>query len=270
MYDIAAFTTDCRDFRGNVVYAAELAARLGANLSGVFQLPAQTPEWDFAPPALAAELMAIWREQIFAAERAGEAFARFAAAHGVGASAWHVAEGATIDVLENAALWHDLIVLERTPEFAWQDLGTVTLRVGVPCLVVPTEATGARFDTIAIAWNGSPEAARALHAAMPLLRLAARRVLIDGSASAPTVARCWDPARDVAAYLAEYDLPVTRLRIAADGAHAGEELLALAANASADLLVMGAWGRTRFSEWIFGGATRHVLAQARLPVLLHH
>jgi nucleotide-binding universal stress UspA family protein len=46
-------------------------------------------------------------------------------------------------------------------------------------------------------------------------------------------------------------------------------LLTAAASAQADLLVMGAYGRSRLSEWAFGGATRQVLHDADLPVLLH-
>jgi nucleotide-binding universal stress UspA family protein len=54
------------------------------------------------------------------------------------------------------------------------------------------------------------------------------------------------------------------------GPEAGAVLLRAAIEFRADLLVMGAYGRTRFSEWLLGGATQHVLCHAELPVLMQH
>jgi nucleotide-binding universal stress UspA family protein len=50
----------------------------------------------------------------------------------------------------------------------------------------------------------------------------------------------------------------------------GETLLSCAAEFGADLLVMGSYGHRRWREFIFGGASRHVLTHARLPVLMSH
>ena len=61
-------------------------------------------------------------------------------------------------------------------------------------------------------------------------------------------------------------------KIVGEGFHerAGEALLEAARDVGADLLVMGAYGRSRFSEWALGGATRHVLTHAQMPVLMRH
>ena len=66
------------------------------------------------------------------------------------------------------------------------------------------------------------------------------------------------------------DSEAERVNIAADSEHAGATILAQAERVSADLLVLGAYGRTRFSEWFLGGVTRHVLQHARLPLLMRH
>lgn len=58
--------------------------------------------------------------------------------------------------------------------------------------------------------------------------------------------------------------------IAESGDDAGPALMEAAHLQRADLLVMGGYGRSRFSEWMFGGATRHVLGQSSLPLLLRH
>lgn len=144
------------------------------------------------------------------------------------------------------------------------------LAVDIPCIVVPAEFGDFRLDTIAVAWNGSAQSERAVHSSLPLLRRASRVVLIDGSHIEPVVAPGADPTRNLEQYLTGYDIGVTRIRIDPDTAHAGQEILAAAFDGSADLLVMGAYGRARFSEWMFGGATRHILEHARLPLFMRH
>ena len=63
-------------------------------------------------------------------------------------------------------------------------------------------------------------------------------------------------------------MKVTRFQ--ANGRKIGEALIAEAHAAGADLLVMGAYTRSRLAEFIIGGATREVLATADMPVLMHH
>ncbi|HVJ61947.1 MAG TPA: universal stress protein, partial [Tahibacter sp.] len=80
----------------------------------------------------------------------------------------------------------------------------------------------------------------------------------------------WLPSFDLRSYFSRMAISADFKSIDASGASAGQALLDAAAANDATLLVMGAYGRTRFSEWIFGGATRHALAHASLPVLLRH
>jgi nucleotide-binding universal stress UspA family protein len=78
------------------------------------------------------------------------------------------------------------------------------------------------------------------------------------------------PPFDVLAWLAQHDVRVTVKPILAPDDRAGEAILAAAGEVGADLLVMGAYGRSRFSEWAFGGVTRTVLHEATLPVLMRN
>ena len=71
-------------------------------------------------------------------------------------------------------------------------------------------------------------------------------------------------------YLARHGVKVVRRRLEVGGDEAGAALLAAAHEAQADLLVMGAYGKSRFSEWLLGGATRHVLEYATLPLFVRH
>ncbi|HXR63589.1 MAG TPA: universal stress protein [Rudaea sp.] len=272
MNDILALVGDIRAWGANVKYAANVAAMLECALTGAYILPPCPPSYDFAPPSLASEIIEICRGQFDVAVRAGKDFSAWAAGNDVPSNSWHIAEGSPIDVIASAANWHDLAVLERGESFSWIEAGQALLAVDIPCLVVPEQFEEFRLDTIAVAWNGSAQSARAVHSSLPLLRRASMVVLIDGSHIEPLAGTGVGagPARNIELYLAGHDIKVTRTRIDADAAHAGEQILDAASDGAADLLVMGAYGRARFSEWIFGGATRHVLEHARLPLFMRH
>ena len=77
-----------------------------------------------------------------------------------------------------------------------------------------------------------------------------------------------NPGDDVAAYLSRQGLDVTVDRIPGGRREVSEVLLEHATDISADLMVMGAYSHSRLSEWLLGGTTRDVLAQARLPILM--
>jgi len=266
MQDILALATEITEWENNVRYAASLAARLRGVLTGSYIMPPQLAEYDFVPPALAAEITAVCREQTEMALSAAKPFAQWAAARGVGATAWRVAEGALIEVMAAAANWHDLIVLERNRVVSWMLAGQLLLNVDIPCIIVPPGRDEAKLDTIAIAWDASVPCVRALHAALPLLKQASRVLLIDGA----PLARPAEASEHIDDYLARHGLHATRLRIDPGSRNAGDAILAAASNAFADLLVMGAYGHNRFSEWVFGGATRHALERAEIPVLMRH
>ena len=138
---------------------------------------------------------------------------------------------------------------------------------GRPVLIAPPSAPVSLGEVVTIAWNRSAETARTVAMAMPLLERARRRVVlaIEGS-STP------GPAGDaLARYFERRGLscevvPVKRQ----DGKSVGPALLESAARIGSDLLIKGAYTQSRISQMIFGGATRHILAEADLPVFMAH
>jgi nucleotide-binding universal stress UspA family protein len=144
----------------------------------------------------------------------------------------------------------------------------VLLNCGRPVLLVPH--TG-RFPTVGkrvlVAWNGSAEAAKAVTAALPLLRGAEQVTLAVLGESMDVLGE--SPGADIALYLARHGVNVEVLRRPAP-TDPGKAILSLAADFQADLLVMGAYGHSRFREMMLGGATRTILATATLPVLMAH
>ncbi|MHA1570718.1 MAG: universal stress protein, partial [Alphaproteobacteria bacterium] len=144
-------------------------------------------------------------------------------------------------------------------------LEAVLFESGRPVLVVPPGTGLGDYDNIAIAWDGSLEASRAMHGAMPLLAAAGKVVVLavgeDDRDPAPTEA--------LTATLACHGIAATTRLIAQDGA-IGVALLSGAVEAGCGLMVMGGYGHSRLREMVLGGVTRDVLAASALPVLIAH
>jgi nucleotide-binding universal stress UspA family protein len=184
---------------------------------------------------------------------------------GEGANAiWQEAEGDRGDLLAEAAHTADLVLASRVGgegTDAPDVLDQLVTTAGVPVLALPPDVSGGLGQTVLVAWNGSREAARAAHDALPFLHEAKRVILC---AVGDEAARSLGVA---AAMLQRHGLEVHSQHVAEPDGHAGEVLLAQAGAAGADLLVMGAYGHSRLRELVFGGATHHALREATLPVL---
>jgi nucleotide-binding universal stress UspA family protein len=140
---------------------------------------------------------------------------------------------------------------------------------GRPLLLCPPESPSPGFGrSVAIAWNGSAEASRAVGWAMPLLREAGRVTILSVSDHGTDPVEA--PAGALAGYLAWHGVAAEIHLTQASNSHAGEELLRQAGACGADLLVMGAYTHSRLRQLILGGVTRHVVAHAPLHCLLCH
>jgi nucleotide-binding universal stress UspA family protein len=164
----------------------------------------------------------------------------------------------------------DLILFCRLPEGVdteWRlTLETALVGSGRAVLLLPLQARPTVGKTVALAWNGSAEAARAFSAALPILKLAQKVLLLFGTQGPPVT----PSLSEVGDWLGRHGIATERQPVALKGWPVGEQLVEEAAGAGADLLVMGAYGHTRVRETIFGGATRAVLNESALPVLLAH
>jgi nucleotide-binding universal stress UspA family protein len=164
----------------------------------------------------------------------------------------------------------DLLVIGRPgddPRAPSDTLEAALINSGRPLLIPPSAPMSRLPDTVVIAWKSTPEAARAVTAAMPFLAIAKRIGIMtvaedettieqEGAARLMTNLR-WDG----------FSASVRRLEPGAQGA--AETLLA-AAREQAALLVMGGYGHSRVREWIFGGFTQRVLREADIPLLMAH
>jgi nucleotide-binding universal stress UspA family protein len=123
---------------------------------------------------------------------------------------------------------------------------------------------------VLVAWDGSREAARAVHDALPLLRRAREVSVLVADPERLATKIGEKPGADLAAHLARHGLPVRVEVVKSGGRPLGEILLAQVEEERADLLVMGGYAHARLRELVLGGTTRHVLTHASVPVLLSH
>jgi len=164
----------------------------------------------------------------------------------------------------------DMIVLAR-PGPEWQSPSMITLESalfesGRPVLIAPPSPPRSLGTNVLIAWNCSTEQARTTADAMPFLREAARVAVatVEGA----TVAG--PSGEQMARTLEANGVKAEPITLKSRKGGAGEVLLNKAEELGCDLIVKGAYTQSRLRQMIFGGTTRHILANAKLPVLMAH
>lgn len=137
---------------------------------------------------------------------------------------------------------------------------------GGPVLISPRAPVADFGKTAVVVWNGSSETARTIAFSKPLLRQAERVIVFDDDG---TLGHRPDGSA-VVHRLAENGI-AAELKTLPDGkVRSGETILREAAALGADLLVKGAYTQSRIRQMIFGGATRHLIAESPMPVFLAH
>ena len=186
-----------------------------------------------------------------------------------GKTGWREEVGREDDIVASAGKLADMVILSRS--LPGRDLPSpVTLNAAIldtgrPLLLAPPTAPEKVDENVAVFWNGSPQAARAVYFALPFLRKAKKvTVLSAREEETPT------PGQGLVDYLAKHEIQAGFRVFAAGGpgGDVGRGLMAEAEKEGADLVVMGAFTHSRLRQLILGGVTRAVLNQAKLPVLL--
>jgi nucleotide-binding universal stress UspA family protein len=190
------------------------------------------------------------------------------AAPGAISAEWREEEGRQNAVVGATGRVFDLIVVERPPKLA--SLAEATLEdalfeSGRPVLMAPPRTGPTMGDTVVIAWNMSTETALTVNGAMPFLKQAKDvRVISVETAILPGPS-----AEDLAQALSRHGITATARHISTK-ANPGGVWLEECRAAGADLLIKGAYTQSRLRQMIFGGATRQIIMEADLPVLMAH
>ncbi|WP_431301180.1 universal stress protein [Tabrizicola sp. BL-A-41-H6] len=178
--------------------------------------------------------------------------------------------GGALDAATTEARTCDLALLPWSADtISAQDMAqSLVFDAGVPVILVPPTATAASVNHIAIAWDGSRVAARALCDALPLLaeggHVSVVTVEDEKSLGAPGI------ADTLTAALQRRGFRAKAVNITLDGRTIAAALQETALSEGAQLLAMGGFGHSRLRDFILGGATKGVFAELRLPVLLSH
>lgn len=186
---------------------------------------------------------------------------------------WRDVTGELTDAVALHARYADLTVIgQADPDEAAASLAEhLILGVGRPVVVVPYAGRFAEIgQRVLVAWNGSREATRAVHDALPILQGAKQVHVIAVNPTGGMAGHGDIPGADVCLHLSRHAVNAVCEHIQSEDLNVGEMLLSRAADEDADLIVMGAYGRSRLRELVLGGATRHLLRHMTVPVLMSH
>jgi nucleotide-binding universal stress UspA family protein len=257
--------------------ARRLAEQLGASVTALFSV---VPGSDSLPSSFFSAAAGSEAIQAFDIDGRQHARAAIEKAVSLGGPPVMWAETAAeppLRALFRHALFADLLVLGKRdragphaeqlpPGFAESAL----INSGKPALVVPDGARpGELGRTVVIAWKPTRACARAVTAALPILRLARGVHVVmwqDKQNSAPVAHHLGK----LATFLEQHDIAAQTHALGTEPARIGDAILAETSRHGGDLLVMGCYGRSRARELLLGGASRSVLRAMPLPVLMAH
>jgi nucleotide-binding universal stress UspA family protein len=263
---------------GTLETAARAARRTGAELE-VLHVRADAEQLTYYAGDMIAPVpisdRAVEEAEAAISERAQHAKECYAKVFGdqSGGVTWVEARGREPQMLAEYGRTADLVVISRPGSAVDDDdpesVNAALFETGRPVLVAPPTPLASFGTRVAIAWNGSVQAARAIGAAVPLIEQAAEvTVLTAGKADDRP------PTDRLVAYLKRHGVSakIDSFDPGSLSARArGRTLLQHAAEMQADLLVMGAYGQGRVMQFLgLGGATAKVITANTMPLLMAH
>jgi nucleotide-binding universal stress UspA family protein len=256
--------------------AGNLAERFGASVVGIAAcqpMPIVGMDTDgyYVPEALIEQD----RARIDSDIKAAEAEFRSALQGRVKATSWrsNVMLGSIADYIAGEARCADIVITagsgDTPSELARRvNPGDLLMQMGRPVLLVPAEAAPLALDRVLVAWKDSRQARRAVADALPLLEKASH-VAVASIAAAEDIAAARSQVADVVGWLKQHGIKAVSTVAKPAGDDAGQ-LLAMAREHEAGVIVAGAYGHSRLREWALGGVTRHLLLHGRGCALLSH
>lgn len=188
---------------------------------------------------------------------------------------WREATGAPVAVVAAEAGRADVVIIGRNDRLDNESgvyqiaPADVIMASGTPVMVVSGDAPlSFKARRILLAWKSTPQAVRAVHDAIPLLK-SAETVVMTEVISDTEEGKYEISAESMAAYLASHGIDVSIRRLLYTG-DAGYQLIQAAADDECDLIVAGAYGHSRLREWVLGGVTRSLLETPTMPCILSH
>jgi nucleotide-binding universal stress UspA family protein len=259
--------------RRRVRFAVTLARRMGARLSGIHVTPAPDVPLKFKPSHIASAAAEIALKLGADARAAATLFTKETSQQLEGAC-WFEAAGNVADGISEKARYADLVIVGQ---YEWQAplelhplpvAHSLALQCGRPVLVVPAGMHSNAIDRVAIAWDGSREAVRAVHDALPVLRLARSVDIVE--VVSPSAENYGADAKRLAEHLAHHGVELVTDVVRDTTLEEHQALRKLVELGHYDLLVMGSYSKPRWVELLFGGASWSILTSSMIPVLVSH
>ena len=276
--DILAIVLDAELDEPAIAMAQHLATAGDAHLSGVFLTALPDEPLAYEPTVVAG----VWAELLNRAR--GQAQAERAKVEARFAASGRPYEFRTVEALGRDlgriaavhARYSDLVVMARPREERASDIRLdmiegVLFHAGRPAMVAPPDWTERPLGkTIAIAWDASREATRALAEARPFLAHCDSATVLTVDAKPKAFGHGEQPGLNIAAHLTRRGVTVTVKNLESGDRPIARTLMEEADAIGADLMVMGAYAHSRLREMVFGGATRDLLETAKIPLLMAH
>lgn len=258
---------------GLLKIAAELAERFQASVIGV--AAAQPLQMTFGDGYAAGDVYERDRDELDDQVKAAELEFRTALVPHVSSIEWRSSQtyAYPADYLAKEARGADLIVTGvATGDFLdasrTVNTGDLIMQAGRPVLLVPTAATTLKLDRVLIGWKDTRETRRAVSDALPLLKHATAVSVVEIMTNDDLGNAC-KRVDNVVAWLAHHGVKAEGLACLSTGDDA-VALYELGQESGADVIVAGAYGHSRFREWVLGGVTRDLLLSANRCALVSH
>lgn len=263
--------------------AAGLAARHEAYLTGLFVIDLPPPDAFYGFPAAFLDLQRaediVDRMRVTAmadAARVEASFRERLRRDGLQGE-WRQVEGLAGQTVALHGRYADFIVVGQPDPHAAstgrpvEPPATTLASSGRPLLVVPFAGSFATVgDQVLVGWNASAESARAVNAALPILRRARRVTVLSINPRRGIGGEGDVPAADIVLHLARHGITAEAAHTIAEGISEGDALLSYAADIGADLLVTGLYGHSRVREVVFGGVTQSLMTEMTIPAFMMH
>ncbi|MDX1605653.1 MAG: universal stress protein [Candidatus Competibacterales bacterium] len=270
--DILVHVDGGKTHRERIETAVELARVHDAHLTGLYVIPEYFIP-SYAEIHIPIEVIEAQEKEAQAAANRAEAEFRSLAENAGCPVEWLCTRGYADQHLIERSRYTDLVLIGQAEDggllSAESELeDAVLLGAARPVLVIPYIGLQAPVGRrIMVAWKPSREAVRAVHDAMPLLQRADRVEVVTVN---PGAGEGDIPTADICVHLARHGVKAEAAQVVARDIEVGDALLSRASDESIDLIVLGAYGHTRWRETVFGGVTRHLLQHMTVPVMMSH
>ena len=145
----------------------------------------------------------------------------------------------------------------------------LVMQVGRPLLVVPESCSWLDLRSVLVAWKDTTEARRAVNDALPLLHKSTEITIVEIVEDEADRAAALLRVEDVAAWLSRHGVRASQ-QVPGQCGDAAAQLEQVASDVGAGVVIAGAYGHSRLSEWILGGVTRRLINPAIRCSLLSH